>query len=201
MTTRARTFRHVSAFTLVEAIVVIVLISILAGLTVPRMLSVGPRALQTEMRSVERLLSIAVEKATMLSDPVAVEYDDKSKTLSVAVQRARTDSTGQRQSPDWRADPLVEPVIFDRAELRDARTDGMALQKSRWRVVFTPGQPRPELVLILAAAHAPGAQPSVITLPNFATRAVRSDDPARPHAAALSGSIDLDDAGKGTKPW
>lgn len=189
------------AFTLVEALVVIVIITILAGLIVPRMLSTGPRLDQGETKAVQRLLSVAAEKSALLGQPVAVEYTAANSTLRVLVQRSRLDDQGQPLAPEWIVDSLVEPVTLEYTQLKDARASGVVLEKSAWRITFPPGQPRPEVLLVLSRKDAQD-QLTRIALPTYAAGALREDASpgARPSAATI-GAIDLDDAGKGTKTW
>lgn len=195
------------AFTLIEALVVIVVITILAGLTVPRLLSTGTRQAEVETRAVQRLLSIAAEKSALLMQPVAVELvtprGESVPTLRVLVQRSRTNSDGQTLAPEWIVDALVAPVPLEHTDLTSATASGIALNKNSWRVTFQPGQPRADIVLVLARKNA-ADQLTRIALPSYASSALKEDASAgrgaRPSAATV-GAIDLDDAGRGTKTW
>lgn len=201
--TRQTTLAQHAAFTLIEAMVVIILLAVFAGMIVPRMLNTPARSALNEARAVERLLSVAAEKATMLAEPVAIEYLAASKTLTVSTQRARTGSDGVRLAPEWRQDSLVEPVTLTYTELADARADAVPLNRTQWRVTFVPGQPRPDLVISLTMPSGPtSGHNALIALPPHASKAARLDtSPASPASAGSASAIDLDDTGKGNKTW
>ena len=74
-----------AAFTLIEAIVVIVIIGILATAIVPRMLNVGQREAELEARAVQRLLSVAAEKCAIWNRSVAVDCNADKGTLFAGI--------------------------------------------------------------------------------------------------------------------
>ena len=78
-----------SAFTLIEMLVVVVIISILAAAMIPSMLNVGQRQAEQEARAVQRLLSIAAEKADVWNQPVAIDFAGDKSTFTIWSQRAR----------------------------------------------------------------------------------------------------------------
>lgn len=198
------------AFTLVEMIVVIVLIGILAGMVVPRTLSTADRRFDAEARGVERLLTIAGERVGVAGEPVALEFETLSESesrLSLAVLR---DRTGQAGGAEWRPDPLVEPAVLVASRVGEARAGGVALPQARWRLVLSPADPRQDITLRLVTRGAGGVglasgteYATEVLLPASGVRAMRAV-PGRAGAAVGVGAgvpIDLDEIGKGTKPW
>ena len=199
-----------AAFTLIEAIVVIVIIGILATAIVPRMLNVGQREAELEAKAVQRLLSVAAEKCAIWNRPVAVDFNADKGTLGVWTQsedpKATSDTTGAARVR-WNFDPMVEPVAFNRLKVSLATQDGQPFNSTKWRVFFVPGQARPAMSIELEPKSERDGPRWTITLPageTVATRSAGTDalHPAgTPGAASASRSIDLDDAGKGQTKW
>ena len=193
-------------------IVVIVILGILATAIVPRMLNVGQREAELEAKAVQRLLSVAAEKAGVWHRPVAVDFVGDRGTLSVWTQsedaKAGADATGAARVR-WNSDPLVEPVVFNRLKILVATQDGQSLSSGKWRVTFVPGQARPALSIELAPKSDRDGPRWTVTLPVGEASATRSTsaDPLRPGSGGAGGlasqsrSIDLDEAGKGQTKW
>jgi prepilin-type N-terminal cleavage/methylation domain-containing protein len=198
------------AFTMIEMIVVVVIIGILASAIVPRMLNVGQREAELEAKAVQRLLSIAGEKAGVWNLPVALDFLGDKSTLCLWTQtedsKTASDATGAARV-SWKIDPLVEPVVLYRLKIARAASGGEELSSGKWRVAFSPGQPRLAMVIELEPKSERDGPRWTITLPTGETAATRSTnaDPARPAGPGVLGvqtrSIDLDDAGKGQTKW
>ncbi len=173
------------------------------------MLNVGQRQAELEAKSVQRLLSIAAEKSAVWNQPVAIDFQQDKNTLSIWSLRedakANADTTGAARVR-WVYDGLVEPVILDRLKISLATQDGQSLSSSKWRVAFTPGQPRAVIALNLEPKSERDGPRWTITLPAgeaTASRAPGSDSsrPVGTNQASQSRSIDLDDSGKGDVKW
>jgi prepilin-type N-terminal cleavage/methylation domain-containing protein len=206
-------FEPAPGFTLVELIVVIIILGVMAGMIVPRTLNVGARQTDVEARSAQQLLTVAAERDTLSVEPQAIEYDEASNELRLLVRRAGTAVTLSRNdSADaWRPDPLLLPVVFTSSRLTQAWADGRPLPRNQWRVVFSPSQPRPSIVLQIErrsdrsearSSSEPGSAWQVGLAPD-APSASRSPVQSGQGFASLvnSRSIDLDAAGRGEKPW
>lgn len=194
-------------FTLIELLSVIIILSILAAIVVPRWINVGSRQSELEAAAVQRLLTIAAEKTTVSTVPMAVDYDGDKGQFTLWTQRedpkAADDTVGAARVR-WQADPLVQPAMLVRNKLKQASADGQRLPQGKWRLAFSPGQPRPVLVLDLAPdKSADGPQWQVALMPDStsATRAVTEGAASARTPAAASRTVDLDDTGKGTQPW
>ncbi len=202
--------RASSAFTLIEAIVVIVILGILATAIIPRMLNVGQREAELEAKAVQRLLSVAAEKCSVWNRPVAVDFALDKNTLSVWTQsedaKASADTTGSARVI-WHFDSMVEPVVFNRLKITIATQDGQPFDSNKWRASFIPGQPRPAISVELEPKSDRDGPRWTITLPvgeTVATRAAGADalhPVGTPGLASQARSIDLDDAGKGQTKW
>ncbi len=207
---RAVRSRRAPAFTLLESIIVMIILGLLAAVIVPRVLNVGQRQAEIEAKAVQRLLSVCAEKCDVWGRPVALDYiQDKSRLsgwTQVSDAKATEEATGSARVV-WKEDMLVEPVVLDRLRITAALQDGVPLPGNKWRVAFTPGQPRPVVSIELEPKSASDGPRYTITLnpgETVATRAVGGGsgfasrttlDAARPR------SIDLDDTGKGDAKW
>ncbi len=205
-------------FTLVELIVVVVILGIMAGVTLPRVFGNTSRQVDVECQTVQRLLSIAAERETLASEPVAIEYTESSATLRLLVRRrgaafvsSRNAGGTGRAEDDWTPDRLVLPVTLVNTTLAGAWADGRALPRQGWRVVLSQSEPRPRVAMLVESksiktegARDSGSRPAwQVTLgPDDAAAArtsVRAGLGGVPVAA--SRSIDLDQAGKGQESW
>lgn len=186
------------AFTLIELICVIVILSVIAGMIVPRILNTRARAAENESREVQRLLNVAGEKAALWSLPVAINYADGK--LELWTRRADAATADGVAAARWIVDPGAESITLANTRIRLATIDTVALPNSKWRIEFAPGQPRPAVGIALdsVANAAAGWQ---LALDPEASGASRTPTGTSNGGAAVARSIDLDDAGKGTAPW
>lgn len=192
--------RH-SAFTLVEMIAVMIILSVLATVVVPRVIGLGARQAEAEVRQVQDVLSLAAEKAAALNAPTAVDYTDKTLrlwTFRPTAEAAADLSLDGSAAGKWAPDPLSDPLRLARVTIDAARTDGQALPPNKpWRITFSPGQARPGVELDLKDDS---SRTWTVRLDAEATQAIvlragQSPTPTAPR------SIDLDDAGRGTAKW
>ncbi|MBY0311809.1 MAG: prepilin-type N-terminal cleavage/methylation domain-containing protein [Phycisphaerales bacterium] len=213
---RARAQASDDGFTLLETIIVILILGVIASVIVPRALSVGRRQSEAESKQVQRLISVALDKARLWNQPAAIEYREENPSsarkgergvgrLSVWSMRAdaaavESDATGAARTK-WSEDGLVEPVFLTRTKLALATQNGQPLPPAAWRITLAPGQPRPLLVLNLEGDA--GTRFSIRLEPD-APGAIRIDEtPGAAAKPAGSGqrSIDLDDTGRGQSTW
>lgn len=203
-------------FTLLETIIVILILGVIASVIVPRALSVGRRQSESESKQVQRLISVALDKARLWNQPAAIDYREETPSSATRGERGvgrlsvwsmrtdaaavESDATGAARTK-WSEDGLVEPVFLTRTKLALATQNGQPLPPAAWRVTLAPGQPRPLLVLNLEGDA--GTRFSIRLEPD-APGAIRIDDtPGAAAKPASSGprSIDLDDTGRGQSTW
>jgi len=182
------------AFTLIELIVVVLIVTILAGLIAPRVLDSARRQAEAEAESVARVISAAAQKDALSPRTVGVSYDGESHRLEVVVLEYVDDRAV------WRADPLVEPAELGACELAAATADGAPLDGRGWLLAFPPSQARATLSLLVYSSGAErGWQ---IDLEPEATAArLAPAGGQRAITPVASRAIDLDDAGRGDEPW
>jgi prepilin-type N-terminal cleavage/methylation domain-containing protein len=204
------------AFTLLEAVIVVVIIGILAGAVVPTIINVGRRQAEQEAKEVRALLTVAADKATVMHQPVAIDYVEATTganghgpRLSIWVQResskAATDATGAARV-EWMQDRMSDMVELSRLRISSALQDGGALAGGKWRVPFTPGHPRPSIELRLEpAATNDGPTWTVSLKPDDTAATLGAADatvsPTKPGVTTSQRTIDLDDAGQGDSKW
>lgn len=203
------------AFTLVEIIVVLVLISILAGVIVPRLAGGSARRVEQEARAVQRLLSTFAEREALgpSTQGLALQFDASAGEggggrLEFFVRRvspgaaAAGANAGVDPRPEFVRDTLVPVVELVDARLAAGLEDGRPLDARRWRISLSPGGPRPAIALVLAPASGvgPSWQVSLASDASTATRRALPPGSTTP-AADLPRSIDLDASGKGEEPW
>ena len=140
--------RSRSAFTLIEAIVVVVIISVMAGVMVPRMMSRDRTGAKREIERVRTLLSAAAQRDVLTSQLVALHYDSETSTLRVLTP---ADEDEKKPRGDdlwpWRADRLIPSVEMGTLELVRTTTDEIALDEDEWLIELIRGVRRPDVLL------------------------------------------------------
>lgn len=205
------------AFTLIELIVVIIIVAIFAGLTLPRAFGNSDRLADVECQDVQRLLTIAAERESLSPEPVGLEYDHRASTLRLLVRRIgsafapRGAGASGASETSWVADPLISPVTLSRTTLTGAWADGRALAKDGWRLVFSQSDPRPSLVLQVDGKNGGSSVGGGNAAGSSWYVALSADAPGAVRAPANSGmysptwagdrSTDLDSLGRGQKAW
>jgi len=188
--------------------VVVVILAVLAAVIAPRFAGNSARQAEVEAREVQRLLGATAEKTMLVGGlgGVALDYDSSAARLSLLVRRppqSKTSAGAQSRNQDpWMPDPLIQPVHLDALELRQATSDGQALDRGRWRIEAVHGEGRPEVALLLATKS--GQERCwTVTLPREATSATLAASPSGSRTVVVmpSRSIDLDVDGKGEQPW
>jgi type II secretory pathway pseudopilin PulG len=185
-------YQACSGFSVIEVIVVVVLLTVIAGVMAPRLSAFMGRQVRADAQAAGDLLSVAARRDVLTSQQIAVEFDAKTSRLRLMTLRIDADGGGE-----WVEDSLAPPVRFNEAVLEAMSVDGVAMDPTAWRVEFPQGSRRPSLDLKLAAPK--GSERWRVALPTGAAQAiVRSgEDPI----AVVDGTIDLDDAGQGTSTW
>lgn len=141
-------------FTLVEMIVVIVILSVLAGVTTVRMTNTLPRRGRVMVQRVQNVLDTLAHRQVASQAPVALVYDSGLNQMWVE----RLESTiAMGLTPDtrpaegqWKRDNLTPPVTFERdITLEAALFDGQ-LERGSFRVEVAPNRMRPNIELDIA---------------------------------------------------
>lgn len=187
--------RAAGAFTLVEVIVVIVLLSVLSAVVVPRLGNMSARAAANEAESAAALLSVVAQRSVS-GDATALVSDPAKRELRLEIRRSSADEL----ETTWAPAPLARPVRFERLTLRQAVIDGGAVPGATpWRSESGAGVPAPLVSLLLAADDGEAWQID-LNAGRMQASARRLSDVAQ-WQPGLGAGVDLDAQGGRDKPW
>ncbi len=191
------------AFSLLELVVVIILLGIFAGVTLPRLVGGRERQGELEARRVAGLLTALAQREALSGRPVVLAYEAATAELAVLV---RTDTTGDgTQAAAWTSPPLLTPVRLSNLQLSRLLVDGAPCPGGSFRVEVPTGQARPMIDILLEMAGSRARERSAAwqaTLdPSQPAASVRALGESGGFAATTPESIDLDAAGRRTNTW
>lgn len=188
------------AFTLIELIVVIVILTVAASLIVPRLASTPGRGAERNAIALAELLSAVGTRDALTSETLALAFEPRTKTASLQTLRARGQSLEWTVPAEWARDTLVPSVTLDDAEILNVSADGVTVDPLSWRLEFRPGTPRPAVRIVVAQKGAANAWR--VDLPRGSMRAfitpttrTNTEPPLDPL------TVDLDATGKEIQPW
>ncbi|MFN0011139.1 MAG: prepilin-type N-terminal cleavage/methylation domain-containing protein [Phycisphaerales bacterium] len=194
------------AFSLIEVVVVIILVSVLAGVTLPRLTGGAARRAEQEVREVASLLSALALRESLSGRATALAYDTDAAELSVLVRDPTdTGDVQEREAADWYMPPLIRPVRLTETRVTRLLADGAAFPPGSFRIEMPQGQARPmiDLLVQLASANSSDAERCwQVTLdPGQTAAASRPLAGTTAFTPTQAESIDLDAAGRRTTPW
>ncbi|GAB4543775.1 MAG: hypothetical protein Tsb0013_00240 [Phycisphaerales bacterium] len=197
-----------NGFTMVEAIVVVVLLGVVAGLTAPRLMNNDARRADAAVESVAGVLDVIAQREALGTVRMALAYDAEERSLRLERLAMPTDDDGRivaitrRNSGEWKPDPLAPDVTLGPLRVQEVRVDGDALDDDSWRLEFVPGEARPLIEMDLAAFIGGRDRTWRVELLPFAAESehwsTTSGD--RRDRDALE-SVDLEDLGLSEIPW
>lgn len=185
---------------MIEMVVVVLLIAVIGGLVVPRLMGNDKRRANAECEDVARLLSIAASRAALSGQSVLISYDGTSHVLSAYVLREVSERGSVKNQ--WATDRMIQPVRLESLAFRSGMADSLALPRSKWEIVFTTGEPRPQVWLAFSANQDPeidGWQVELLPEETGASKRSRRE-PSRASEAGLFRK-DLDELGQGERAW
>jgi type II secretory pathway pseudopilin PulG len=209
--------RH--AFSIVEAIVVIVIIGVLAGVTVPRLMGGQARRAALEADALANLLSLAAQRSSISSRPMAVVFEEEDRRFSLRVE---TRSVEEDQPARWDLAAMIRPVPLDASDLdrlviggregfsalapaaRAAKAgttaaDG-ALPRGP-RIDFDPARAREPVSIVLTLSDSSGRAWQIDLLPGQTSATVRPLENPSQWRPPETSAIDLDETGLRETPW
>ena len=128
-------------FTLIEALLVVAVLAILAGLIVPRMGGITRRQETVAVDRVADLLTMFAFRSSAGKQPVGLMYDGRSRTFELLI--LDIDPTQRGDPVVWQPDRLSMPApLPEGMELAFAREDLSTLPDTEWMIATKPGGER-----------------------------------------------------------
>ena len=191
-----------------EAIVVVVLLGVVAGLTAPRLVGSDSRRADTAASSVAGVLTVIAQRETLGTVRMALAYDPQERTLRLERLELPTDDEGRilpitrRQTGEWREDPLAPEVSLGPVRIDEVRTDGVTVSDDEWRLEFVPGEARPLIEMDLVARIEGRERTWRVELLPYASEADKwsTTGGGRRDGERLR-SVDLEELGLSDLPW
>jgi len=178
-------------FTLIEIIIVMMVISVMAAIIIPRLSGNQFREFNLSVERVNDVVLMFAHRVSTSNQPAALRYDPQSKQFELLTKK---EDDGEFY---WGIDPLARPVKLPSWLESDAVTifvDGEITDTTQWPVTTSPGETRPliEVALDWGDHSALISLPSHSMGPNIWFDGV-GNDPLVP--------IDLDAQGRGREEW
>lgn len=179
-------------FTLIEALLVVAVLAILAGLIVPRIGGIKRREETVAVDRVADLLTMFAFRSSAGTQPVGLMYDGRTRTFELLILDI---DPSQRGDPVvWQPDRLSMPApLPEGLELAFAREDLATLPDGEWMIASKPGGERPRVELRLEGQ----AIAVDLLLEPYALAARRSDR----QNVAVRERRDLDEEGRDRERW
>ncbi|MBX3375910.1 MAG: prepilin-type N-terminal cleavage/methylation domain-containing protein [Phycisphaeraceae bacterium] len=216
----ARGLARRGGFTFVEIIVVIVILTVVAGMVVPRLMSWKSREGEQSVRAVADMLTAAAKRDTYSTQRTMLEFGPSGRgsgggeaaapRFRLMVLRVADVGSFDPGGEGWVEDPLTPIAALEGVSLRSATAGVMDLDPRRFQIEF-PGaggtQGRPGIAMLFQDN---ADQLWLVRLPSTATRAE-----VVPLGSGLNGrsmsardlptgdpyAIDLDASGRRDDPW
>jgi type II secretory pathway pseudopilin PulG len=175
-----------------ELVVVVVLLTVSAGLVVPRLVGGEARKVRAGAERVGELLSALARRDAMLSQPMVLLYDGPRERLYGEVL-LREDGEAT-----WREDRLLPEASLQGLKVVSVQADGAELDATNLRVELDQFSPRPAMRVVISDAR--DRYFWSVDIPASALQAVVVAGDVRT-AGAGEAATDLDDAGLSESGW
>ena len=184
------------AFTLIEMIIVLVLISIMTAMLVPRMAGNDKREFKNAVDQVSDLLTMYAQRQSLGQKMVGIYHDRGRNSIELVVLDAGADPSNHVAA--WLPDTYVKPVVLP-SFMFDTDVgfsiNGDTIDASEYPITSEIGQERPWLEVGLRGA----GERALISLPPYGVA------PTLNATFAVSGvaraKYDLDAAGRSREDW
>ena len=181
-------------FTIIEVVIAVLVISLMAGLIIPRLGGVGKRAEQLTVDRVADLLAAFSYRDSLASGSTALEYSSSEGSLTLLLLRRDPDNPAANEV--WMRDTLAPVVRIPESILLNAYEDGALMPNGDWSLLTNLDGTRPKIEIELAGSV---VNATVMLDPWSQTPAVVDEYNEAPRV--LPDAIDLDAAGQERDPW
>jgi prepilin-type N-terminal cleavage/methylation domain-containing protein len=190
-----RPSRLARAFTLLEVMVVVVVLTLLMSMAIPRLGNTDRRTFQLAVDQVADLLMMYAQRDNLSPYPVGLLHDANNGQLLVMVL------DGDDDRGDWTVDRLARPVNLPDVVDQDmlfVYVDGEPVSIREWPLGNTPGQDRPTLEISLQSMD--GEQQVTLTLPSYGMSPKRQWSDGTGYLGRRE-TVDLDAQGRSREDW
>lgn len=181
-----------------ELIVVVVLLTISAGLVLPRIVGGEDRKVRAGAERVGELLSALARRDAMLSQPMVLLYDASRERLYGEVLLRDDGSAVGGGDAKWREDRLLPEASLQGLKVVSVQVDGAELDATNLRVEFDQFSPRPALRVVISDSRDRYLWSVDMSASSLQAAVVSGDVRA---AGAGEGVTDLDEAGLSESAW
>ncbi|MCH8823824.1 MAG: prepilin-type N-terminal cleavage/methylation domain-containing protein [Planctomycetes bacterium] len=185
------------AFTLIELVVVMIVMSIIMAITLPRLSNSDGRKLQNAADELADMLTMFAHHAATEHRPIAIWHDYDRNWIVLLVMDI--DPATPNDPPQWQIDRFVQPIKLpdsvDRTTVFGMQ-DGEAVDFQRWPIATRPGQPRTEIQISFTDDT---GRTKTLLLKGHSLTPVQLDNAAETSAIRLA--IDLDATGRRQEDW
>jgi prepilin-type N-terminal cleavage/methylation domain-containing protein len=196
---RASGIRHARylqrSFTLLEMIVVIIVLSILVMLIVPRLTGNPAREFRLAVDRVGDLLTMYGQRQDLGQKIVAISHNRDQNTIALLEIDSSDSVSG---ASNWRLDPYVKPVHLP-SFMTDTDieffVDGDPYDASDWPLASEPGQERPTIEIHLRGADETAA---LILQPQGVSPIIINGENS---SGINRAPVDLDAEGRSREDW
>ena len=185
------------AFTLIELVVVMIVMSIIMAITLPRLSNTDGRKLQNAADELADMLTMFAHHAATEHRPISISHDYQRNWIVLLVMDI--DPATPNDPPQWQIDRFVQPIKLpdsvDRTTVFGMQ-DGEAVDFQRWPIATKLGQPRTEIQISFTDNT---GLTKTLLLKGHSLTPVQLDNAAETSAIRLA--IDLDATGRRQEDW
>ena len=186
-----------NAFTLMEIIVTIVVMSIIMAITLPRLGNTDRRKMQLAAEQLADMLTMYAQHAATEHRPISIWHDYERNWIVLLVMDINP--AAPNEPPQWQVDRFVQPIKLpdsvDRQNVLGMQ-DGESVDFQRWPIATKPGQPRSDIQI--AFSDDDGLTKTLL-LQSHAITPLQLDNAVESSAMRLA--IDLDATGRRQEDW
>ena len=185
------------AFTLIELVVVMIVMSIIMAITLPRLSNTDGRRLQNAADELADMLTMFAHNAATEHRPIAIWHDSLRNWIVLLIMDI--DPAAPDEQPQWQVSNFVRPIKLPDTVDKDTvigMQDGESVDFQRWPIATKPGQPRTDIQISFTDDN---GVTKTLLLQGHALSPVQLDSLTDTSAVRLA--VDLDATGRRQEDW